>query len=198
MKYLMLLFSIVLYLFILVVVYCVYITFFKVNVVFYSSLYSVIIALFVYIAIVSVVPIFQCFTIFERVNIFLIAVMLGYVVAISVPTVIDRSLSFYILEKLQQRGGCIRLSKFNYIFTNEYVREHKLVDVRLTEQAESGTIEIVGDCVRLTERGYTLARFSRFFRQHFLPRQRLLRGKYTDELIDPFSKSDVTPDYLCK
>ena len=28
---------------------------------------------------------------------------MGYVIAISLPTVIDRSLSFYILEKLQQR-----------------------------------------------------------------------------------------------
>ena len=128
----------------------------------------------------------------------LIAGLLGYIFAISLPTVIDRSLSFYILEKLQQRGGAIQLSKFEYIFTNEYMREHKLVDIRLTEQTESGTIIIDKDCVRLTNKGSLLADFSRYFRQNFLPKKRLLRDEYTDKLIDPFSRSDITPDYLCK
>ena len=43
-----------------------------------------------------------------------------------------------------------------------------------------------GDCVRLTERGQRLASFSRGFRQHLLPRRRVLLGRETDELLDPF------------
>ena len=39
-----------------------------------------------------------------------------------------------ILEKLDQRGGGIQLAHFEEVFTKEYVREHRLVDVRLTEQ----------------------------------------------------------------
>jgi hypothetical protein len=110
----------------------------------------------------------------------------GYAFAISVPTIIDRSLSFYMLEKIQQRGGGLRQDRFEQVFTQEYAREHQLVAVRLTEQVASGTVSIEGDCVRLTERGQRLADFSRFFRRHFLPRQRLLMGRYTDALVDPF------------
>jgi hypothetical protein len=78
------------------------------------------------------------------------------------------------------------------------MREHRLVDIRLTEQAESGTIVIEGDCVKLTPRGKRLAAFGQFFRKNFLPKRRLLRGEYTDQLTDPFMHSDAAPDYMCE
>ena len=190
--------AVIAYLAILVLTYYGYINLFPVDVVFYSSLYSVAIALFVFGFVLYLLPVFKLLNFFEKFNIMIIAGLIGYIFAISLPTVIDRSLSFYILEKLQQRGGAIQLSKFDYIFTNEYMREHKLVDIRLTEQSESGTIIIDGECVRLTSKGHSLANFSRFFRQNFLPKKRLLRGEYTDELIDPFSRSDSVPEYLCE
>jgi hypothetical protein len=115
-----------------------------------------------------------------------------------VPAVLDRSLSFYILEKLQQRGGGIQQARFAEIFTQEYVKEHRLVDVRLTEQMESGTIKIDNGCVRLTAKGDRLATFSRFFRTHLLPKRRLLMGQYSDDLTDPFRHSATQVDYLCK
>jgi hypothetical protein len=186
------------YLAILFLVYIGYINSFSINVVFYSAIYTALIALIFFSFILYLTPTFKILNHFEKFNVILIAALVGYVFAISLPTVIDRSLSFYILEKLQQRGGAIQLSKFDYIFTNEYMREHKLVDIRLTEQSESGTIIIDGDCVRLTDKGSQLADFSRFFRQNFLPKKRLLRGEYTDQLINPFSRSDLNPDYLCK
>jgi hypothetical protein len=112
--------------------------------------------------------------------------------------VIDRSLSFYILEKIQQRGGGIRLDRMEDVFTREYVKEHRLVDVRLTEQQESGTIVIANGCVKLTERGVRLAAFSRYFRTHFLPKQRLLMGEYSDDLTDPFRHSEAMSDCGCQ
>jgi hypothetical protein len=115
-----------------------------------------------------------------------------------VPTVIDRSLSFYILEKLQQRGGGIKLDAFDQVFTQEYVKEHRLVDVRLTEQQQSGTVEIKDGCVKLTAWGQTIASSSRYFRAHFLPKQRLLMGKYSDDLTDPFRNSAERTDYRCQ
>jgi hypothetical protein len=83
--------------------------------------------------------VFGCWASFERAQLLVIMLLAGYALAISVPTVIDRSLSFYILEKLQQRGGGIRYAAFEQVFTQEYLKEHRLVDVRLTEQLESGT-----------------------------------------------------------
>jgi hypothetical protein len=106
---------------------------------------------------------FRVLGLFERAQLLVIMLLAGYALAISVPTVIDRSLSFYILEKLQQRGGGIRYAAFEQVFTQEYLKEHRLVDVRLTEQLESGTVRIEQGCVRLTDKGERLAHFSRYF-----------------------------------
>ena len=130
-----------------------------------------------------------------------IYLLIGYALAISVPTVIDRSLSFYILEKIQDRGGGIKKSKFNEIFSKEYLLEHQLIKVRLTEQLESGTIIIENDCVKITKLGQAMAFFSHYFRKHFLAKKRLLMGQYTNELIEisKFKSVDEQIDsYKCK
>ena len=197
MKILTALFGTIAFLTILVLAWWIAVNQLAVNVVFYSALYAVAAALVLYGAVLWATPWLNRLNSFEKLQHFITCLLLGYILAISIPTVIDRSLSFYILEKLQQRGGGIQLSKFEQIFTGEYMREHRLVDIRLTEQSESGTIRIEGDCVRLTEKGRHLASFSRFFRQHWLPKERLLRGEYTDALVDPFKRSDQAPNYLC-
>jgi len=90
----------------------------------------------------------------------------GYAFAITGPALFDRSLSFYILEKLQQRGGGILESRMGDVFKEEYMPEFRLIDVRLTEQLQSGTIAIDNGCVKLTPRGKRLATLSRFIRTH--------------------------------
>jgi len=62
---------------------------------------------------------------------------------------------------------------------------------------ESGTIAIENGCVKITNRGKRLAEFSRLFRKHFLPKQRLVMGKYSDDLTDPFKNSVKSADYEC-
>lgn len=182
----------------LVVVYYVNISGFRVNVVFYSAIADGVVAAIVAGIVLFSVGYFRVLGGFEKLLLIIIWLLVGYSLAISVPTVIDRSLSFYILEKLQQRGGGIKLESFEQVFTQEYVREHRLVDVRLTEQLESGTINIENGCVRLTKKGEDLASISRYFRKHWLPRERLLMGKYSDDLTDPFRGSVVSPSYTCK
>lgn len=134
---------------------------------------------------------------FEAVLTGAICLLGGYAFAISVPTVVDRSLSIYILEKLDQRGGAIRQDAFADIFRDEYLPEHRLVDVRLTEQLASGTIVIDDGCVRLTDRGRRIVGFSRFYRTSILPRNRILMGETTDDLTDPFRASAAAASYLC-
>lgn len=187
----------VLFLVLTCAIYWAHISFFPVNVVFYSAIFdgglaAALTGLFAW----RFRP-FAVFTAFEKCQMLLIWLLTAYALAISVPTVLDRSLSFYILEKLQQRGGGIQESRFSDVFTQEYLKEHRLVDVRLTEQLESGTIRIENGCVRLTEKGRELTTFSRFFRQHLLPKKRLLRGQYSDDLTDPFRHSTAHIDYTC-
>lgn len=174
-----------------------HVRFFTVDVVFYAAIGDALLAAGVTGLLLLAAP-FRLFTPTERALLALVWLLGGYAFAISVPTVIDRSLSFYILEKLDQRGGGIRQDAFQDVFTKEYIVEHRLVDVRLTEQESSGTIHIENGCVLLTDKGRRVAGMSRFYRQHFLPKQRLLLGKYSDDLTDPFrhSRQDVT--YQCR
>lgn len=173
----------------LLCVYYAHIRFGTVDVVFYSALFDVGIATAFTAILLFKIKYFASFNSFEKYLLTVTFLMLGYIYAISVPTVIDRSLSFYILEKMQQRGGAIRLDRFEEIFTKEYSREHALVAVRLTEQQASGTVTISNGCVSLTRRGQYLADFSRLFRKHMLPKRRLLMGKYTDDLTKTFREN---------
>jgi len=198
MKYLKLLIVTAVYALLLLVIYVLHVRFVPVNVVFYSAILDAVLATFLAVMLITTIRWFKAFTRFETLQLCCIWLLLGYSFAISVPTVIDRSLSFYILEKLQQRGGGIKLSAFDDVFTKEYVKEHRLVDVRLTEQQQSGTVEIKDGCVKLTEWGQTIATSSRYFRAHFLPKQRLLMGKYSDDLTDPFRNSVERIDYRCQ
>lgn len=182
----------------LLLVYYVHMRQFRVNVVLYASILDAVIAVVVVFAGLYALKWFRDFSRLELIQLAAIWLLGGYVFAISVPTVIDRSLSFYILEKLQQRGGGIREDAFRQVFTEEYVREHHLVEVRLTEQLQSGTVQIHDGCVRLTARGERLASFGRFYRQNLLPTHRLLMGEYTDALTDPFRDSRMPSDYRCQ
>ena len=185
------------FLILLCVFYIAHVKIFRVNVVFYAAIFDGLLASLVAIGVLFKIRYFSLYNVFEKVQMGAIWILASYAFAISVPTVIDRSLSFYILEKLHQRGGGIWLSSFEEVFTEEYVKEYRLVDVRLTEQQSSGTIVIKDGCVKLTERGKYLASVSSYFRKNFLPKQRLLMGEYTDDLTDPFRESNSRSDYVC-
>ena len=188
----------VIFVIILFFIYFFHVTFLRVDVVFYSAILDALLAAGLSAVIIYLVKFFGALGLYEKFLLICIWVLTGYAFAISVPTVLDRSLSFYILEKLQQRGGGIQMARMPDVFTNEYMKEHRLVDVRLTEQAQSGTIEIKDGCVKLTPKGERIASMSRFFRLHLLPKKRLLMGEYTDDLTNPFRNSIETPDYLCQ
>ena len=180
-----------------ITIYLAHARWFAVDVVFYSALLDAVIAA-VAMAVV-LVPVGRVYTAFEKVLLVCVWLLGGYAFAISGPAVLDRSLSFYILEKLQQRGGGVRADAIGPIFVNEYMPEFRLVDVRLTEQLQSGTIVIENGCVKLTPKGEALATLSRYIRTHFMPRHRLLAGEYTDALVDPFAQSPTGEmGYECK
>jgi hypothetical protein len=83
------------------------------------------------------------------------------------------------------------------VSTEEYVLEHRLVDVCLTELKVSGTIVIQNGCVKLTDRGKRLAGFSRYFRNNLLSKHCLLMGKYSDDLTDTFNHGVSNRNYCC-
>lgn len=187
-----------LFVLVLLTIHALHMSLFRVNVVFYAAIADALMAVAICGALIFFVVHFRTLSTLEKSQLIIIWLLAGYAFAISVPTVIDRSLSFYILEKIQQRGGGIRQDAFEQVFTQEYVKEHRLVDVRITEQLESGTIEIKNGCVLLTAKGQRVAAFGRYYRTHWLPKQRLLLGQYSDDLTDPFKNSAMNHGYACQ
>lgn len=178
--------------------YLVHVWYLPVNVVFYAALTDALLATLIVVVIMAFLGRRIPLGGFEKGLLVTVWMLCGYAFAISVPTVLDRSLSFYILEKLDQRGGGIRQDNFAQVFTDEYISEFRLVDMRLTEQLESGTVVIENGCVKLTDFGRRLASVSRYFRRHLLPKKRLLAGEYSDALVDPFEGSSREPaGYEC-
>jgi hypothetical protein len=170
----------------LLATYVVHARYLPVSVIFYSAMLDGAIAAVATLGIVAATRWFGVLDGFAKSLLFLLWLLGGYAFAISVPTVLDRSLSFYLLEKIDERGGRVPLNRFGYIFTHEYMRDHHLVEVRLTEQEASGTVSIDDGCVTLTSRGREMVRLSRFFRRELLARHRLLMGHYSDALTRPF------------
>lgn len=117
--------------------------------------------------------------------------------AVAIPTVIDRSLSVYILEKLNQRGGRIAETAFDEILKQEFFREYQLVNIRLTEQLNSGTIKIENGCVNLTPWGKQIVSFTSFYRANILPKRREIMGQYTDTLTNPLRDTKPPVPYEC-
>lgn len=198
MKYLKFLVLMLVFVVALAVIYVVHSWYFKVDVVFYSAIVDGVLAAIVTLLVAITFKWFSTYSGFEKLQTFVICLLLGYGFAISVPAVIDRSLSMYILEKLQQRGGGIQLSAFDVVFKDEYMKEHRLVDIRLTEQQQSGTIVIENGCVTLTAWGHTVASTTLWFRQNLLPKNRLIGNTYSDDLTSPMRNSTVRTDYLCQ
>jgi hypothetical protein len=188
--------ALALYAVVLLLVYVLHARHFRVDVVFYSALADAMIAAAITAAALWVLPFFRVLDPLDRAQTLLVCLLGGYAFAISVPTVIDRSLSFYLLEKLDSRGGGIRLESMESVVSGEFMQEYRVVDARLTEQLESGTIIIEDHCVLLTAKGKRIARLSRSFREQFLPRQRQLLGSYSDELTRPL-KNDHDVNYRC-
>lgn len=117
--------------------------------------------------------------------------------AIMGPTVIDRSLSLYIVENVEQHGGAVRESAMRDIVVQEYLPEFHVVDVRITEQLRSGTLTLDHGCLRLTPRGHAIAAFVRWYRGVLLPRRRVVLGAESDALRHPFANTRPVVDARC-
>lgn len=117
--------------------------------------------------------------------------------AVMGPTVIDRSLSIYIVEKIDYRGGQVSERAMPEIILTEFMNEYQVADVRMTEQVTSRTVDIQDGCIRLTKRGKRLAGFTRFFRENFLPKRRTIAGVESDALTRPYIDAPVLVPYEC-
>jgi hypothetical protein len=168
--------------------------FFSVNVLLYSSLFDGFISSLITLAVLKNKKINN----FEFLLIGSLLLSSTYILSISIPTVIDRSLSFYMLENIHKAGSRIPKNQLDNLIRNEYMNEYKVLDMRLTEQIQSGTITIDGECVQLTKFGKKIVNFSEFYRANFLPKKRLILDSYSNELIKIYSEFNDKIDIFCQ
>ncbi|MDA8536967.1 hypothetical protein N9L23_06405 [Alphaproteobacteria bacterium] len=181
----------------LMITHVLHFRYFKVDVVLYSALFDVLGAWLFATLIGIYYWVKSRLLTTELVLVSCLVFFAGYAFAISIPTVIDRSLSFYLLEKLDRRGGAVHIDEMSDIFRKDYMLEHSLLEVRLTEQLESSTIIIKGDCVHLTDWGRAVSKISDFYRKNFLPKNRLILDQYTAKLTDPLKNSALAVPGRC-
>lgn len=185
------------YLLIYIFVYLIHINYFKVDVILYAAVFDSVISVFILATISFLLKIYKNHSKFETFQTYVIFFLIGYSISLSLPAVIDRSLSFYILEKINAHNESVNLSSMNDIFTNDYMDEYKLIEIRITEQLASGTITIEDGCINLTSKGKFIADSSSFFRKNFLAKKRLILDEYSDALTDPLGDSSINVNYLC-
>lgn len=144
-----------------------------VTVVLYAALFDALLAAALVAALVFVLPRQRLSaTVAEIMLSLCVGFLIAVIYSIMVPTLIDRSLSLYMLEKLQQYGGGIKQEAVADVIKRDYFAERDVVAARLTEQLKSGTIAVSNGCVRLTPLGEFVARLSQFSRKALLPKQR--------------------------
>jgi hypothetical protein len=128
----------------------------------------------------------------------MVGALCALVYSVMGPTVIDRSLSIYIVEKLESRGGHIAHDAFKELIQREFMDEYRVADVRLTEQLTSGTAKLEDGCIVLTPRGVALAKFTHWYRATLLPKHRMLLGAETDQLTHPLRDSRAIVTTTCR
>jgi hypothetical protein len=116
--------------------------------------------------------------------------------SIMVPTLIDRSLSIYMLEKLRQYGGGIKQEAIEDVIQRDYFEERDVVRTRLTEQLKSGTIRVENGCVRLTPQGEFVVNLSHLYRTALLPKQREVMD--ANDFPATARRSESIEPYACK
>jgi hypothetical protein len=171
-----------LYFSILILTYWLHVSYLNIDVLLYSTIQDVLISLLIFITLNYLYKSKVLLSKFELFLTLIIFLLFGYIFAISLPTIIDRSLSFYLLEKIEQNDG-LKFSEVKSVIKDEYIDELKVSEMRITEQVKSGTIQINNNCIRLTKFGKNITKFSYFFRKNFLPKNRLIGESYSSELI---------------
>jgi len=100
-----------------------------------------------------------------------LCITIGSLYLLLIPTVLDRSLSIYMLSKLDSNTK-IYSSTWETDIENNYFKDYKVFETRLVEQKVSGSIvEDVNSFISITDRGERIVRLTNFYRE-------LLADKY--------------------
>jgi len=85
-----------------------------------------------------------------------------------VPVTIDRSISVFLLARIEGRSGTLDAQALDALFRREYLGDMAQIDRRVAEQAKSGNIRVGRDgTIVITPQGRIFLRFSRVIAKGF-------------------------------
>ena len=146
--------------------------FFNPQVILYSLLFDLIVSLM--IVVISLVIINKTFFLYKNALFtlfFLISTSQALVIyAFVVPTAIERSLSVYLLERLESSQGMLSISDFNNIAEHDYFNDMSVIETSIDEQVSTGSIVIIDNKVVITDKGKRLVKIFSFVKRYLLPK----------------------------
>jgi hypothetical protein len=143
-------------------------SYFEVRVVLYSSLLDALIAV---LTISIAINIFRIYGSFEKFQIIFMCLLIGFIYSISIPTIIDRSLSLYILEEISKNNEAgIKIDDLDMLISEKYMKDYRVKEMRIREQLASGTIYIANDTIFLSKKGRVISRLTKAARENLMPK----------------------------
>jgi hypothetical protein len=160
-----------LFIYIVLMLFCclVSLRFLMFSVTLYGSIFGSFVAALISLLILGKLKFFRIFSSFEKYLIISIFLLVGYSYSITIPTIIDRSLTIYMLGELKNSPSGIEKAKLEQDLTDSYIRDYQLIPTRILEQIVSGTITVENNCIKLTRTGMYIAEISQFYKNLFLP-----------------------------
>lgn len=124
------------------------------DIVFYEGLFiSIGVAGTAFLTIIGIHLYFKRLKLRDWINAVIIQALFGYAVIITFPSLLDRSISMYILATIAKSGKQVPVERIQKLFEVGYVRDTYTVNKRLNEQIATGNILIKDETIFITERG---------------------------------------------
>jgi hypothetical protein len=84
------------------------------------------------------------------------------------PVTVDRSISVFLLARIEQEDGHLTTSALDRLFRDAYLTDLRQIDRRVSEQILSGNISVdATGHIRMTPRGHAFLAFSRYVAASF-------------------------------
>jgi hypothetical protein len=175
----------ILYIILFFIVNTIHFNYFTVSVVLYALLLDIIITFFILIVALAIINKEYYFSKNILITIFFLLASTQVLVLYSfvIPTAVERSLSVYLLERIERNSGSLSIAEFNSIAKNDYFNDMNVTETRINEQIATGSIEIIDNQVILTDKGKAMLKAFSFIKTYFLPKKDNKIGTDEDLLI---------------
>ena len=150
--------------------------FFEVSVILYALIFDIFISSLVFILITFKTHKSYYKNSITYILFILFTLNLLFTYSILIPTAIDRSLSIYMLEQIDEKNGSLDLETFETQISKNYFYDMNVIKTRINEQIETGSIDLKNNEISLTEKGKILLGIFNFVKSNFLPKKRVIKN----------------------